>query len=348
VLGTVLGIIIALAVLPLLSLAFSMEKISKIKNIREQYIYPHFSEKQWAWIRAHYRDRALYIIIDENGRAWAVGAGRFPRPILPDNIIIYDPRPTLPPSCVIENITGTIMIIVFVGQTGGVQSQSVDWFVGANMYWNENSYNWSKIEKIEYYIGWRDSAPSCSDYIIKYSISGGGRRTEIMSYDFRYGEFNVTSIETNLPDASGTYYFTIVVKAVLNTTAGKYNIVRIYYEQVSISEGGSSNPIARAIRHALSWLFSKLEALLDALLPEQLKQLLSSVWQAFMAFLDIFKSAISMIPQLADFFKLFALFIPLLLIIVVIYNPLLVPEFVSDMIEFMRRIVAFIRALLPV
>lgn len=103
------------------------------------------------------------------------------------------------------------------------------------------------------------------------------------------------------------------------------------------------------------WLGEKLKGIgraivkaFEAILPDQLKQFLSGLWQVLNTVADFFYSLITYLPQFGEFFKLLAVLVPVIVVAISIYDPFLVPDFLMWLLDQVRKVVAFIRSLLPI
>jgi hypothetical protein len=279
-----------------------------------------------------------------------------------------------PEKCTYYNFSiGGYKPIVFVpGSNGGTVGQQVDWWVGKNTYWQESVLDDDGYPVYNITIDNVDDINNTIDvtlfwtknsitYTSECEVPPGTNYISVSldrnSYAFNTSLGPAIAIQHQLPDEADTYYFVYVVKFTVVVNSTKYNLTRVYYTKTIISDGNAppQNPIARAlwsisryIKKSLTGLGKSIVNALKAVMPEQLKQLLSDVWQFFNTVYNIFDSALSALSEFADFFKLLAILIPAIAAVIAVHDPFLVPEFFMWLFDMMRKVVSFIRSLLPI
>lgn len=337
-------------------------------------IRPEFSERQWLWINAHWRDRAIYILVDRNGNVWIVGYGHYPKETKVKRAIDIsmvdpgEPNAIPPPECGVYNTTAPAEAGFYVqlsGQVGGLAGLTLDWYVLNNTFayvtWYDgfeyHNLTWYNVSEVSLAAGWSAQAPQdCQSPPQQNVITFTAQDPN--DFPVRFGVYPASAIQNSLPDQPGTYYFILWEKIVFKRkVVNVTTIYRVLFIQVQINENANPprNPIARALWSVGNWLKRGLEALagklvqaFNAILPDQIKQLASDVWQFFNVVLDVFKTGVSYLGQFSDFFKILVIFMPIVIIAIAVYDPFLVPSFFLWVLDIMRKTVSLIRALLPI
>lgn len=416
-LGTVLGVLVVIAGYAIVAIALGLKldlaagepyKLLKKNDKLEIRLYPDrlvvkrlvepaLSERQQAFVAAHWRDDKVYYVIDKNRNIWAVGRGRYPLPTWTEEIVPLRQRLSLselrsagepallfalagqypPQACKYYNTSAVVVKpVVFVsGQIGGAPEQAVEWVIGKNKYYKESVidedgfsvYNLTvdNVDDVNHTIKfaafWTDRQ---IEYTSDCSVPSGYGYVSIdidnSTYQFVVdGLGPALAADAVLPSSEGDYTFVWMVEFTVVVNGSEFTVKRVYYTAgASVQEPAESpprNPIARAVWHAAQYIKRALAGIarmfvnaLRAVLPDQLEQLLSDAWRFFETILDVFKRAVTWLPSFADFFKLFGVMTPLIVIAIAIYDPFLVPQFFVSVFDWLRKVVSFIRSLLPI